>query len=261
MQRRKLIVYLTLAIVGLLGAREASAGVSCSLRSRCWPWAKKYVAQAHTACLTASSPGLLIPLCFDRQTHCSNSVVADCSWQECAVGGARARATSGPGGCLTWILQTGLGRAGDGSFDPADDPTFRMGEDKSGESKTLSNALFDEAARTVEIRLESGRLAATPGGLGQRLRIWIFRDESKGEGDGDPVPTDDTTLWTGNVALADGELAVTGFDPAVFTLSTDDLGRAVVTFADVATVVPLPDLSAEDFANLVVHVVNDEFAP
>lgn len=254
MQRQKLIVYLTLAIVCLLGAREASADAWCQTRPECHFWAKRFVARAYVSCFY----GVPVPMCSQRDARCGN-VEANCNFISCAIGGGRARATNGPAGCFHSSERSGLGLAGNAS-DLGDDPTSLMGEDKSGGGETLTNARFDEAARTVEIRLESGRLAATPGGLGQRLKVWIFRDEIEADEDEDPVPTDETTLWTGSVALSGGELTVTGFDPAAFTLSTDDLGRTVATFADVATVVPL-DLSAEDFAKVVVQVVNDEFAP
>ncbi len=253
MQRQKLIVFLTLAVACLLGAREASAGAGCQTRPVCLSFLKRFVANAHVF----NAFGIPLPKCYKREARCGN-VEANCNLVSCTTGTGWARATNGPAGCFaTWGQSAGC-IAGDARTAPAFDPTF-MGEDKSGGGETLTNAKFDEVAHTVEIRLESGRLVATPGGLGHRLKVWIFRDDSEGD-DEDPVPTDATTLWTGSVALAGGELAVTSFDPTAFNLSTDDLGRTVVTFVDVATVVPL-DLSAEDFGKLVVQTVNDEFAP
>jgi hypothetical protein len=239
----------------LLGARAAFAGASCVTRSNCRPLAKQYVARAHVSCFVV----VPVPMCINRGSSCG-TVTANCDWYACLTGGGRARATNGPAGCVTSFDRWGLGLAGDASFDPAYDPTLLMSEDDGGDGETLTNARFDEAARTVEVRLESGRLTATPGGLGQRLTAWIFRDESEGD-DEDPMPTAKTTLWTGSVTLIGGELTVTGFDPAAFALSTNDEGHTVVTFTDVATVVPLEDLSKEDFASVAVKILTDEVAP
>lgn len=260
MQRQKLIVGLALILACLLGAQEASAGASCITRSHCYALSKRFVAQAHVSCLLSEAiPFPLILKCFEREPRCG-TVTANCDWRHCSIGGARARATNGVAGCFLSTAQWGLGIAGDASFDPADDPTLPMGEEDGGDGEALTNARFNEVARTVEVRLESGRLAAAPGGLGQRLTAWIFRDESAGD-DEDPVPNDETTLWTGSVTVIGGELSVTGFDPTAFILSTDDMGRTVVTFTDVATVVPLEDLSKEDFANVAVKILTDEIAP
>lgn len=254
MQRQKLIIGLALTMACVFGAREASAGASCVTRSTCRTLIKQYVARAHVSCAVP----IPVRVCWRDASSCG-TVTASCDWKSCPIGGGRARATNGPAGCFTSTARSGLGLAGDASFNPAYDPTVLMSEDDGGDGEALTSARFDETARTVEVRLESGRLAATPGGLGQRLTAWIFRDESEGD-DEDPVPNADTTLWKGTVTLIGGDLAVTGFDPAAFTLSTDDLGRTVVTFVDVSTVVPL-DLSKEDFARVAVKILTDELAP
>lgn len=254
MQRQKLILGLALTMACLLGSQEASAGASCVTRSHCLTLSKRFVAQAHVSCHIV----IPIPMCAKREARCGN-VEANCNFTACPIGGGRARATNGVAGCVTSFDRSGMGLAGDASFESADDPAFLMSEEDRGDGETLTNARFDEAARTVEVRLESGRLAATPGGLGSRLTAWVFRDES-GD-DEDPIPNDETTLWTGSVTLIGGELTVTGFDPTAFTLSTDGAGRTVVTFTDVATIVPLEDLSKEDFASVAVKILTDEVAP
>ncbi len=253
MNRTKWLTGLTLALAALLGAEQANAGASCLTRDRCRALSKTYVANAHVSCFVV----VPVPLCINRGSSCGTAS-ANCDWRACLTGGGRARATNGPAGCVTAVERWGLGLAGDLSFDPADDPTLLMGDDDGGGSEILSNAVFDAAARTVEIRLDSGRLAARPDGLGQRLRVWIFHAPEGG--DEDPEPNADNTLWTGGVTLLGGKLAVTGFDPAAIALSTDDLGRTVATFADLVTVVPL-DLSADELADVAVKVLADEVAP
>jgi hypothetical protein len=254
MQRQKLIVGLIFGMACLLGAQQASAGSSCITRSRCTSLSARYVARAHVSCFIV----VPVPMCIDRGSSCGTAS-ASCDWYACPTGGGQARATNSAAGCFATSARAGLGLAGDASFEAAGDPTDLMSGDGGGESETLTNAHFDEATRTVEIRLESGRLAATPGGLGQRLTAWVFRDEASA--DEDPTPTADNTLWTGSVTLLGGRLAVAGFDPAAFALSTDDLGRTVATFADLETAVVLDDLAADDFASLAVKILTDEVAP
>lgn len=253
MTRQKLIVALALTLTCLLGAREASAGASCLTRTQCYSLSKRFVAQAHVACNIV----VPIPMCTKREARCGN-VEANCNFTACPAGGGRARATNGVAGCLISFDRSGLGIAGDASF--AFDPDFVFSEGDHGDGEALTNVRFDETARTVEIRLESARLAATPGGLGSRLTAWVFVDESEGD-DEDPVPTAATTLWTGNVTLVGGELAVAGFDPTLFALSTDGAGRSVATVKDGITIVDIIDNLKVDFSKVAVKVLIDEVTP
>jgi len=255
MQRQKLIVGLALVVACLLGARDASAGASCTTRSNCFTLSKRFVAQAHVSC----NLGIPVPMCAKREARCGN-VEANCNYTACPIGGGRARATNGVAGCVTSFDRSGMGLAGDASFEGAFDPDLVFSEGDHGDGEVLTNVHFDEVAQTVEIRLESGRLAATPGGLGSRLTAWIFIDESEGD-DEEPTPTAATTLWTGSVTLVGGELTVTGFDPTLFTLSTDDAGRTVVTFKGGITIVDIIDLLKTDFGKVAVKILTDEVAP
>lgn len=247
MKKSNVIRGLLFATACLLLAQEALAGASCVTRANCGAINKRYVAKAHVLCGA-------MPLCLKHSSGCG-SAYANCEWKSCTFGGGMARAINGPGGCQVYTFRTGMGIAGD----PID-PTVELREDDASGTEATSAAEFDAVTGTVTIRLTGGRLTATPGGLAQRLTVTLLQDDPDAPEE-DPTPTAGNTLWAGSIVVSDGELAVTGFDATDFATTTDDEGHTVVTFPDVEVAIPLPDLSANDFANLAVKTLTDEIVP
>lgn len=244
MRTSKMIRGLLFGMGCLLLAQEAMAGASCVTRANCGALTKRYVAKSHVLCG-------VVPVCLKQSSGCG-SAYTNCEWKNCLYGGGMSRAINGPGGCQIYTYRVGMGIAGE-----AFDPMVELDENDASGTEALSSAEFDAATGTVTIHLSDGRLTATPGGLAQRLTVTLFQEDGTEE---DPTPTAANTLWSGSVVVNGGKFAVTGFDASDFTLSTNDEGLSEATFSDIEVVLPL-DISAADFANVVVKVLTDEIVP
>jgi hypothetical protein len=142
-------------------------------------------------------------------------------------------------------------------------PARATRDDDQGGHEVYSRTEFDDVTHTVTISLDRGEISALRGGLAGRLDVYVLRDDTTedqvkpGEEAPDPVPTPENTLWHGSVVLSDGSLAVTGFDPTAFRVTTDQKGLSRASFANVQAVQRF-DVKDEDFDNLVVRVVTSE---
>lgn len=242
---KKLSTALLAMMLVMLPTLEAHAASWCSTRNNCRWWAKKYTANADVHCI-----GLTLPLCYQHQGHC-DSASASCGWVSCLWGGASSWATNGPSGC-----NHGGNRSAQGLYGT---PASTEGGDEksSGSHKVQSHADFDNTRHTVTVTLDSGTMTSTADTMVSRYDVYVFREDVKeGQEVDEPVRTPENTLWHGSIVLQNGKLAVQGFDPALFKVSTDDTGITTVTFAMIKQELRF-DVSDEDFGNFVVQMVAD----
>lgn len=251
MRSNRILLGFGIFLVFLLAAEQADAHAWCNTRNKCRWWAKKYTADTLVSCI-----GYPLPLCRQHSGDCDWTGDFSCGWRNCLWGGGNAAAHNGNVGCYQWDYRTGQGVAGD----PA---TRETRKDDQGGHEVYSRTEFDDATHMVKISLDRGEISALQGGLAGRLDVYVLRDDTTedqvkpGEEAPDPVPTPENTLWHGSVVLTDGRLAVTGFDPAAFKVSTDEKGLSRASFANVQSVQRF-DIRDEDFDNLVVRVVTSE---
>jgi hypothetical protein len=234
---KKLILGLILSL-SFLAAQQADADAWCNTRNKCRWYSKKFTANAMVGCI-----GFSLPLCYQHSGDCDYTANLSCGWRNCLWGGGDAQAHNGWNGCYKWYTRSGQGVAGD--------PTVTgTRDDDQGSGDVVSHAKFDDLTKTVNILLERGEITALAGGMAGRLDAYIFRDDTdesqikEGEEAPEPEPTPANTLWHGTVVLRDGAVAVTGFDPRGFIVTTD---------ANVETAQRL-NVTDAAFANLVVRV-------
>jgi hypothetical protein len=251
MRVNKVSLGLLLGLSGLLLAHQAGAEAWCKTRNKCNFWGKKYTANARVGCFE-----LPLPLCWHHQGHC-DSASASCGWNNCPIsGGASASASNNSGGCVWTINRTGTGVAGT----PPPTPT-EMRDDDAADSRLESTTEFDDARQEVTIRLKNGTLAARPGGLAQRIDVYVFREDVRaGVEVEDPVRTPENTLWHGSIVLAGGRLAVVGFSADAFATTVEGKETVRVSIADARALIPFR-IGAADFEKLVVEVGTSEEAP
>jgi hypothetical protein len=249
MRANRMIRGLGLCLLLLFVAEQANAHAWCATRNKCRWWAKKFTANTRVGCI-----GLPLPLCAQYSANCNWTANLSCGWRHCIVGGGNAAASNGWNGCWTWTSRTGIGIAGDSGT------TAR--EDDAGGHDVYSRAEFDDLTRTVTITLDQGEISAKAGGMAGRLDVYVLWEDPTEPTDPDteapdPEPTPENTYWHGSVVLRDGQVTVTGFDPAAFRVTTDSEEVSRVHFQNVTTVQQF-DISDEDFGALLVKVVADE---
>lgn len=231
----------------LMAAEMANAHAWCVTRNKCRWWSKKFTANTHVGCW-----GFSLPLCYQHSGDCDYTANLSCGWRNCLWGGGDATASNGWGGCSLWTNRSGQGFAGE--------PTeTQPRDDEQGGHDVFSRAEFDDATKSVTISLDRGEITALKDGMAGRLDVYILREEApkEGETEKDPVPTPENTLWHGSVVLRGGAVAVNGFDPQAFKVTTDEKGISRVTFQNVTTVQRF-HVTEEEFADLLVRVVADE---
>lgn len=242
MTRRSTVGLVLLTLAALAGGPEAQADAWCKTRNHCTWISKKYTANAYVSCI-----GLPIPLCYSHSGSCGQAT-ADCSWRNCLWGGGSASASNSSAGCSLKKSRTGLGIAGNYIPTPARDDDF-------GDASVDGTILFDDDTRSVSVQFDRASLVALTDGLAERLDVYAFVEDVR-EGainEDDPVRTDANTLWHGSVALKDGILTFEGLDSRAFSVTTDAAGLAHATAGANGLTLPF-EISAEDFANLVVEV-------
>lgn len=250
MRTNRIVLGVCLALAFLFAAQQADAGAWCTTRNKCHWYAKKFTANTQVGCIGLGT------LCYQHSGDCDWTANLNCGWRNCIWGGGNAAASNGWNGCWTWTSRSGQGVAGD--------PTVTAGrDDDQGSHDVNSHAEFDDATQTVTITLDSGKITALQGGLAGHLDVYVLREDvdetqiKEGEDVPEPEPTPMNTLWHGSIILQDGQLALDGFAPDAFKVTTDDKGLSEVTFENVKAA-PQFKISDVEFGNLVVRVMADE---